>query len=64
MYGRPQDLPEAGRRLMQRSVGIVATLVNGRVIVRDGELTGERSGHVLRRGEDQSTAPPPEEARL
>jgi N-acyl-D-aspartate/D-glutamate deacylase len=55
-----QDLPWAGgRRLMQRSHGYVATIVNGEVVVSDGELTGNRSGHVLRRGERESHAPPP-----
>ena len=34
------DLPwPGGRRLMQRSVGYVATVVNGEVVLRDGELT-------------------------
>jgi N-acyl-D-aspartate/D-glutamate deacylase len=37
-----QDLPRAtSRRLMQRSVGIVAAIVDGKVVVRGGELTGK-----------------------
>eukprot|EP01046_Picozoa_sp_COSAG06_P004618 COSAG06_NODE_196_length_20472_cov_49.724207_8_plen_46_part_00 len=45
-------------------MGYVCTIVNGQVIVRDGELTGVRSGHVLRRCEAESRAPAPEAARL
>ena len=52
-----QDLPNGGRRLMQRSFGFSATLVNGVLVIRHGELTGDRGGHVLRRCEAVSRAP-------
>ncbi|MGO8870063.1 MAG: N-acyl-D-amino-acid deacylase family protein [Acidimicrobiales bacterium] len=42
------DLPAGGRRLVQRSVGFLATVVNGRITIRDGEPTGERPGRLLR----------------
>lgn len=43
------DLPAGGRRLVQRSVGFLATMVNGRVTIRDGVATGATSGRLLRR---------------
>ncbi len=42
------DLPGGGKRLEQRSVGFLATVVNGRVTIRDGEPTGERPGVLVR----------------
>jgi N-acyl-D-aspartate/D-glutamate deacylase len=42
------DLPAGGRRLVQRSVGFKATVVNGQVTIRDGEPTGHLSGRLLR----------------
>ncbi len=42
------DFPGGAPRFIQRSKGYRATLVNGRVNVRDGEHTGERAGKVLR----------------
>lgn len=42
------DFPGGAPRYVQRSVGYKATLVNGRVNLLDGELTGERAGQVLR----------------
>jgi len=42
------DFPHGAARYVQRAVGYKATLVNGRVNVLDGELTGERAGRVLR----------------
>ncbi|GAA4401828.1 N-acyl-D-amino-acid deacylase family protein [Quisquiliibacterium transsilvanicum] len=44
------DFPGGAPRYVQRSVGYRATLVNGRVNLLDGELTGERAGQVLRHG--------------
>jgi N-acyl-D-aspartate/D-glutamate deacylase len=32
----------------QAPVGVLHTIVNGRFVVRDGVMTGERSGEVLR----------------
>ncbi len=43
-----QDLPAGGKRLMQKAHGIRATIKNGKVIVQDGELTGERPGMLVR----------------
>jgi len=44
------DFPGGAARFIQRAVGYKATLVNGRVNLLDGELTGERAGRVLRHG--------------
>lgn len=43
------DLPGGETRISQKSVGIAATLVRGRVTVRDGDHTGEFPGEVVRR---------------
>jgi N-acyl-D-amino-acid deacylase len=42
------DLPAGATRLTQRATGIHATVVNGRVLLRDGEPTGDLSGRLLR----------------
>jgi N-acyl-D-aspartate/D-glutamate deacylase len=42
------DLPGGARRLVQRADGYVATIVNGEVVLRDGEPTGALPGRVLR----------------
>jgi N-acyl-D-aspartate/D-glutamate deacylase len=42
------DLPAGGKRLHQLADGYVATIVNGRVIARDGKPTAERPGRLLR----------------
>jgi N-acyl-D-aspartate/D-glutamate deacylase len=42
------DLPAGATRLVQRATGIDATIVNGRVLLRDGEPTGDLPGRVLR----------------
>lgn len=42
------DLPAGGRRLHQDAQGYVATIVNGRVIARNGEPTSERPGRLVR----------------
>ncbi|HEX5587063.1 MAG TPA: amidohydrolase family protein [Acidimicrobiia bacterium] len=44
------DLPGDAGRLFAGAHGIEHVLVNGRAIVRDGELTGERSGTLVRSG--------------
>ncbi len=44
------DFPAGASRFIQRATGYKATLVNGRVNLLDGELTGERAGQVLRHG--------------
>ena len=49
--------PRRRRPAVRRRQGIEHVLVNGRAIVRDGELTDERSGTLLRSGRDTRTAP-------
>ncbi|HEY5948059.1 MAG TPA: amidohydrolase family protein [Kofleriaceae bacterium] len=45
-----RDLPAGGRRLVQRAVGYVATLVSGVPIAEQGALTGARPGKLVRMG--------------
>jgi N-acyl-D-aspartate/D-glutamate deacylase len=42
------DLPTGAPRLLQKADGITATIVNGTVLLRDGEHTGALPGRVLR----------------
>ncbi|MGA7417872.1 MAG: amidohydrolase family protein [Acidimicrobiales bacterium] len=42
------DLPAGGRRLEQRSHGFLATVVNGRVTIRDGVPVGATPGRLIR----------------
>ena len=42
------DLPAGARRLVQRARGIAATVVGGRVLLRDGQPTGALPGRLLR----------------
>jgi len=42
------DLPSGAKRIEQRSVGILATVVGGKVAIRDGVHTGELAGVLLR----------------
>ena len=42
------DLPGGGPRLLTKADGIEAVIVNGEVAVERGELTGARSGQVIR----------------
>ena len=42
------DLPAGARRLIQRTRGIAATVVNGEVVLRDGKHTGALPGKLLR----------------
>lgn len=50
------DLPAGGRRLHQAAEGYVATIVDGRIIVRDGKPTAERPGKLIRSGQTASRA--------
>jgi N-acyl-D-aspartate/D-glutamate deacylase len=42
------DLPTGAIRIVQRTDGFVATLVDGVVVQRDGQDTGARPGRVVR----------------
>ena len=42
------DLPAGAKRLTQRCRGIAATVVNGQVLLRDGQHTGALPGRLLR----------------
>ena len=42
------DLPAGARRLKQKANGIAATIVNGKVVLRNQEDTGSRPGSLLR----------------
>jgi N-acyl-D-aspartate/D-glutamate deacylase len=42
------DLPAGATRLVQKASGIAATVVNGEVLMRDGEHTGALPGRLLR----------------
>jgi N-acyl-D-amino-acid deacylase len=42
------DLPAGARRLVQRTRGIAATVVNGEVLLREGKPTGALPGRLLR----------------
>ncbi|MGH7820510.1 MAG: amidohydrolase family protein, partial [Candidatus Binatia bacterium] len=45
-----RDLPGGGERWQVRPEGIARVMVNGEVIVESGELTGARTGRVVRIG--------------
>ena len=42
------DLPGRAKRIEQHAVGYVATIVNGQVLIRDGQPTDARPGRLLR----------------
>jgi N-acyl-D-aspartate/D-glutamate deacylase len=42
------DLPAGARRLVQRTRGVAATVVNGEILLRDGKHTGALPGRLLR----------------
>jgi N-acyl-D-aspartate/D-glutamate deacylase len=42
------DLPAGARRLRQKAAGFRASIVNGQVVLRDGEHTGRFPGRLLR----------------
>jgi N-acyl-D-aspartate/D-glutamate deacylase len=42
------DLPAGAKRLTQKATGIRATVVNGSVLMRDGEHTGALPGQLIR----------------
>jgi N-acyl-D-aspartate/D-glutamate deacylase len=44
------DLPAGGKRFVQTATGYVATLVAGRAVQRNGAITAERPGRLVRLG--------------
>ena len=45
------DLPAGGMRFLQSADGLLATLVSGQVIYRDGQATGALPGRLVRGGQ-------------
>ena len=45
------DLPAGAKRLTQKATGIRATVVNGQVLMRDGEHSGALPGQLIRCGQ-------------
>ncbi len=43
-----RDFPDDTPRLSQKAKGYIATICNGNIVVENGELTGRRSGRILR----------------
>jgi len=43
------DLPAGAKRLLQKADGMAATIVNGQVLLRDNEPTGNLPGKILRK---------------
>ena len=43
-----RDLPAGGRRLMQPSRGYLGTWVAGQAVIREGEITAQRPGRLVR----------------
>lgn len=52
------DLPAGASRLTQRALGIDATVVNGRVLLREGQQTGALPGTLLRGPLGSEMSPP------
>jgi N-acyl-D-aspartate/D-glutamate deacylase len=42
------DLPAGGKRFLQDAKGIIATIVSGEIIYRNGEATGALPGKLVR----------------
>jgi N-acyl-D-aspartate/D-glutamate deacylase len=42
------DLPAGARRLRQKAAGFRASIVNGKLVLRDGQHTGAFPGRLLR----------------
>jgi N-acyl-D-amino-acid deacylase len=43
-----RDLPTGAERLVQKAIGIDATIVNGEILMRNGKPTGKLPGRVIR----------------
>lgn len=50
------NLPAGGKRLLQKARGYVATIKSGRVTFREGEMTGETPGGLIRGPRQVETA--------
>jgi N-acyl-D-aspartate/D-glutamate deacylase len=50
------DLPEGGLRIIQKSKGIAATILSGKITYRDGSFTGALPGHMVRSGDAAKSA--------
>lgn len=51
-----RDLPAGGKRLLQTSHGYLGTWVAGQPVIRDGHITRERPGQLVRLGRHPSRA--------
>ena len=49
-----RDLPAGGKRLLQTSQGYLGTWVAGTAVIRDGEITRDRPGQLVRLGHHPS----------
>lgn len=52
-----RDLPAGGKRLLQTSHGYLGTWVAGKSVIREGHITRERPGHLVRLGRKPSRSP-------
>ena len=43
-----KDLPADGRRLMQKTAGYIATIVNGKVTYQNGDFTSNTPGKLIK----------------
>ena len=43
-----RDLPTGAERLMQKAIGISNTIVNGEILMQDGEHTGALPGRLIK----------------
>ena len=50
------DLPDGGKRLLQRTTGYIATIVSGQIVYRDGQPTGALPGRIVRGRLDEATS--------
>ena len=54
------DLPGGGKRLVQGATGYAATIVAGKVVLREGVHTGELPGQLVRNSSAQASASDPQ----
>lgn len=46
-----RDLPAGGKRFVQKAQGYVGTWVAGQCVIREGAITSQRPGHLVRMGQ-------------